>query len=75
MVVCTQSPSDVHGDIVTNCDVKFTFNVSGQDGWVRENLGKEFVAGVKSLVTGECYVDLRKVTGVSAPVRTRLFSA
>jgi DNA helicase HerA-like ATPase len=74
MMVCTQTPADVHGDIVSNCDIKIVFNVSGQDGWLRENLGADLVQGAKSLGTGECYVDLRKV-GVSKPVRTRLFRA
>lgn len=73
MMVCTQSPSDVHGDIVSNCDIKITFNVSGQDAWLRENIGADLVQGVKALGTGECYVDLRKLIGVKTPVRTRLF--
>jgi CRISPR/Cas system-associated exonuclease Cas4 (RecB family) len=73
MVVCTQTPSDVHREIVANCDVKLTFNVSGEDSWVRENLGADLVQGVKSLTTGECYVDLRKVAHVTKPMRTRLF--
>lgn len=75
MMVCTQTPSDVHRDIVANCDIKLAFNVSGQDSWLRENLGADLVQGVKSLGTGECYVDLRKVVGVAKPVKTRLFRA
>ena len=75
MMVCTQSPSDVHREIVANCDIKMTFNVTGQDGWLRENLGPDLVQGVKALETGECYVDLRKVVaGVTKPVKTRLFA-
>jgi DNA helicase HerA-like ATPase/CRISPR/Cas system-associated exonuclease Cas4 (RecB family) len=75
MMVCTQTPRDVHGEIVANCDVKLTFNVSGQDAWLRENVGADLVQSVKSLATGECYVDLRKVVqSFSKPVRTRLFA-
>ncbi|HEX2882458.1 MAG TPA: hypothetical protein VHO25_23215 [Polyangiaceae bacterium] len=75
IVVCTQTPSDVDRDIVSNCDTKLVFNVSGNDSWLRENLGADLVPSVKTLPTGQCYVDLRKVSGVLRPTKTRLFRA
>lgn len=74
MVICTQTPADVDRDIVANCDIKLTFNVSGSDSWLRENLGADIVQGVKTLSTGECYLDLRKVSAVNLPIKTKLFA-
>lgn len=73
MVICTQYPSDVDREIVGNCDLRMTFCLAGEDRWVRENLGKDFVGEVKQLDTGRCYVDLRKVTQAKEPVKVRLF--
>jgi DNA helicase HerA-like ATPase len=74
MVICTQTPADVDRDIVANCDIKLTFNVSGSDSWLRENLGADIVQGVKTLSTGQCYLDLRKVSAVNLPIKTELFA-
>ncbi|MFH1434507.1 MAG: Dna2/Cas4 domain-containing protein [Pseudomonadota bacterium] len=75
MAICTQYPADVDREIVGNCDIKVTYCLSGQDAWVRENLGKEFIGKVKQLDTGCGYIDLRKVSRASAPVSVRFFKA
>jgi len=56
IVFATQSPNDIHPDIVSLCNTKVCFRLPGHKTWIKEFLGKEFLSEMDMLPTGTAVI-------------------
>ena len=62
IVLITHLPSDISKGIVNLCNNKVAFRCSGARPWIREYFGKNYVAEIEYLPTGECRLNTVKTS-------------
>lgn len=69
IVFATQSPNDIHPEIVGLCNTKVCFRLPGHKTWIREFLGKEFLSGMDMLPIGTAVI---ACTGQHEPIKIKI---